>query len=482
MTYILRYVDRPGGTVLLDLTTATAFQVGEGGLDASPPPVNRSVSQNPVRDGGSVSAAPYGLRTIKLPLVYTPGLVAAATADTNRKASLTALMRVLQRPRVWLEVQTPNATESRFLYCYRADAGVLAAVRGLGSTWAEVMVEQLADPFAYGPKESLGTLTTSVAGDLKTTITGSTIKGDVPAPLIISASTTDTNVRTLWAATKPGGGAHKCLVDLNQAGGTLPGSSTRTTTATANSVGGDVVRWANVAVGNEYRVNEGALFTTPGGGNDAKLAGSYRVLMVIRIGAAQNSGETWEFSLRSMLPSSWTWTTGEVLIGRKVVQTTDASANQDLLVDLGVVEFPFGGRPLAAGFDAPVAVSPATLRTYVKYTAGAAAADIDIDALIFLPADSSLMTMSYAAPTATARTFTADPHSGQVVVTQSSAVVPDAARVSFTGQTPVVVPGTDVDLYAFNASGGLGQNSSATTNIMPVSIDCSYWPCYLDAV
>ena len=76
MAQLLRFVDRPGGTVLLDVSPGTGgVEVGDGGATFPPPPVARTVNANPVRDGGVVSSAPYGLRTCKLPLVYTPGTV-----------------------------------------------------------------------------------------------------------------------------------------------------------------------------------------------------------------------------------------------------------------------------------------------------------------------------------------------------------------------------------------------------------------------
>jgi hypothetical protein len=151
------------------------------------------------------------------------------------------------------------------------------------------------------------------------------------------------------------------------------------------------------------------------------------------------------------------------------------------VVDLGVLEFPFGGRPLAPSFDAPAALAPASLKLYVRHPSGAAADDMDVDALVFLPADDTLMALQYA-DGGTARTFTADPYTGRVVVQQAGAAVSDTARVQFQGAPPNVVPGVDVTLCAMTVYGGLGKGSNAVVSVMPASFTAVYWPRYLTVV
>lgn len=484
MTQLVRFVDRPGGTVLMDVSPLTVgVQVGSPGLEAPPPPVRRTVSDNPAVDGGTISAAPYGLRTVKLPLVYTAGVI--ATPQAQRRTDVTALMRLLNQERIWLEVRPDGISESRYLWLYRPDTETLTKLQGLGDKWAEVTCTFLADPFALGPKESLGTLSTTVAGDLQTTITGSTIKGDAAAPLIVTATSAGGGAGgagpkpvTLFIASKVGGAAHDCLLDVAPFSvGTLPGASTNTTVVDATAVGGSVRRWANVSAGQEWVAATGALFTTPGGGNDAKLAGSYRVFAIVRGGATDTDGNTWEAELRLVTPAGWSFQSTETKLGRVAAWVSNSTSTPDMVVDLGVVEFPFGGRPLAPSFDAAAALAPAQLKLYLRHPLGTTD-DLDVDALLWLPADDTFMAMQYA-DGGTARTFTADPYTGRVVVQQAGVAVSDAARVQYQGAPPNVVPGVDVTLCAANVNGGLGKGTAATVTSLPATFTAAYWPRYL---
>jgi hypothetical protein len=222
----------------------------------------------------------------------------------------------------------------------------------------------------------------------------------------------------------------------------------------------------------------GALFSTPGGGNDAKLAGSYRVFVILRhFGTTETDGNTWGADLRLVTPTGWTFLSTETKIGRAAEWQYQSATPPDEVVDLGVVEFPFGGRPLAPSFDAPAALAPAQLKLYVRHPSGVTD-DLDVDALLWLPADDTFMAMQYA-DGGTARTFTADPYTGRVVVQQAGVAVSDAARIQYQGAPPNVVPGVDVTLCAVTIGGGLGKGTGAVVTTLPATFTAAYWPRYL---
>lgn len=192
-------------------------------------------------------------------------------------------------------------------------------------------------------------------------------------------------------------------------------------------------------------------------------------------------GDTWEAELRLVTPGTWTFMATEQRVGRVAQWVESGAVPASRVQDLGVVEFPFAGRPLAPSFEAPAAMAPASLKLYFRHPTGSGGAGVgvDIDALVFVPADDTLMVLQYA-DAGTARTFTVDPYTGQVVVQQGGVAVSDTPRVQAQGSPPYVVPGVDVGLVAFTTYGGLGQAPPQPgTGILPASFTGKYWPRYL---
>lgn len=481
MTQIVKFVDRPGGTVLLDVSPGAAgVQVGDTSQSFPPPPINRVTSANPAQDGGSVPSSLYGLRTVVLPLVYSAG----TGGDALRRAKVQELMRVLQREDVWLEVRADGASESRFLHCYRSSDPTLIA-RLMGAAWAELTVTMLADPFAYGPKESLGTLTTTVAGDLKTAVLASSVKGHVDTPLMVTYTPTSDSVwRTLWVASGAGHvtGSLKCLVDLNLVGLVLPSGTTRTTTADATAVGGNYVLWASVDPGQSYEINSGTMLSNAAG-SAGPPAGSYRLFLIGRNGSTQSDGERWQVDLIHTIPNGFLSAIQTPVAPPAFIAKVVAAANVPTWVDLGVVDVPFAGRQAAAGFDAATTIGALDLTLKLTLLDGNTAEDYGTDALVVLPADTSIMALMVWSNTS-GRKFVVDPFTGQVLVRTSGDVnVPDMGGARAVGQAPIVSPITDTMLYACAASGpGEDPDNATTVSVLPASFLAEYWPRYLTVV
>lgn len=498
MAQSVKFVDRPGGTVLLDVSAgaASGIRLGEGGVFAPPPPLLRQVAQSPVQDGGLVTAAPFGMRTVTLALVYTAGVRATtALEQAARRTAVTTLMRVLQRERFWLEVIADGATEARYLYCYRTtDDKTMARLEGLGAGWLETSLDILADPFAYGPKETLAALSHTTANDFKQTIAGSGIKGDVPAPCIMSHAadvTAGGYGKTVWVASKVGGATHKAIVEFSAlTNGTAPTNTTFTAASATDAtkhIGGTADKWdlslGTSTIPTRMLVGEGLILTTPSGAA-AAFHGQYRVFGLFPDGGSDEGFDSWTYELRIVAAN------GAELLVSSVTTSRDGSGSNVSrnynVIDFGVIEVPFGGRAVAPGFDGPGTTSPATFRVYASQVArGTPGLGVVryFDAFAVLPADDTMMQLQYANGTA-GRTIIVDPHSATVMVQASGVNVGDVTRTTYQGSVPYVVPGVDVDVFAFKHAGGVGTmapmiNAAAD---YPFTWTPSYWPRYLTVV
>lgn len=495
MAQLVRFIDRPGGTVLLDVspgTLATGVVVGDPGVQAPPPPVERVVSGSPTNEGGVVTLQPVGMRTVTVPLAYTGGLDGTPAMQARRDA-VQALMRVLTREEVWLELRPDGLAESRYLHCYRSsDPDLVAKLQGLGQRWAEAVVKMPADPYAYGPQDTSLPLVSCVnSADLRALIPGASIKGEAPAPLICQFTHPGAGGSleqfSVWVSSHHAGtnGANaKVLYDLTAAGGTLPGASTRATAVDTDSIGGSYIAWRNVPVGSPYLVSSFSMVGPAGGSIDGK--GTYRAFAVLRqdSNAPASTTERWRIALR-ILNTSFGGTFGETEIasGDAYVRT---GTTIDRIVDLGLIDVPFAGRDTAIGFEAPRAIAATSIRVYATCLdsggVAQAATDLGFDAIVLLPADDSLALVQYvSAPTA--RQYYLDPHSGTVEVRDNNNLnVAHQPFVGYSGGAPYVTPGVDTSIALIRANGGFTDNLQSDTGggaTLNGSFVATYWPRYL---
>lgn len=491
MAQIVKFLDRIGGTVLLDMspgTLATGVVVGDPGVQAPPPPVERVVSSTPLAEGGIVSLQPVGMRTVILPLSYTGGIAGSASAIQARRDAVQALMRVLTREDVWLELRPDQLTESRYLHCYRSsDPDLITKLQGMGDRWAEAVVKLPADPYAYGPKETLGLLSTTNGGDLRTTILGSTIKGEAASPLVCQFTHPGgggaLEQYSVWISSHHPGAYAKCLYDLVAAGGTPPGGSTRTVVTDSNAIGGSYLQWNNVPVGSPFMVSAFPMTGTAGGAITGK--GTYRAFAILDPGSIEpaSATERWRIALR-ILNTSFGSTFGETEIasGDAYVRTGTVI---DRVVDLGLIDVPFAGRDTAIGLDAPANIAAATLRVYATCIDNGgqtqANTDLGFDCIVLLPADDSLALVQYvSAPTA--RQYYLDPYSGTVEVRDAGNLnVAHQPFVGYSGGAPYVTPGVDTSLAMLGAQGGFTDKLSVAGagGRLNASMVADYWPRYL---
>jgi hypothetical protein len=105
---------------------------------------------------------------------------------------------------------------------------------------------------------------------------------------------------------------------------------------------------------------------------------------------------------------------------------------------------------------------------------------VGFNAIILVPADETLLILQTMTPSAGGRSFTLDPFSGQLVsqVISTSRIVPDQVRAAYVGAPPILTPGQDCNLVAFQTVGTVEPPVTSATSA-PVSFDLAFWPRYL---
>lgn len=156
MPLVIKFVDAiPAGggtpTVLLDLDNGP-LRVGgpEQGLDLSPAPKRRIVASSMLADGDLISASAWGNRTLKIPVQLFGASIDAIGPQ------LQALSRELAKERNVLQVGVGAAAVYFKTYAapdYAFDLRKHFNERG------RAVLEIPADPFAIGPKETVGPIT-----------------------------------------------------------------------------------------------------------------------------------------------------------------------------------------------------------------------------------------------------------------------------------------------------------------------------------
>lgn len=149
----LQFVDSISASpaVRLDLNDDVNWGLNYDGTDFSPPELRRAVSQTLLADGGTVTAAAYDLRVVRLRLDLVD------TSPDTVAARMQLLRRELDRPTNLLRWQ-PGTTAPQFFLTMRSAINRVTEVPGPG-TLKQLDVEVLAQPFLVGLKETLPQVT-----------------------------------------------------------------------------------------------------------------------------------------------------------------------------------------------------------------------------------------------------------------------------------------------------------------------------------
>jgi hypothetical protein len=341
------------------------------GTRFDPPPLKRSLPSTLLADGGTPTSSAYDNRVclLKLGIMDAGKFRAADPAAT----AIQLLMRELDRPSNFLRYQAGTSAPV-FFRTYRSGPDTV----DFDPITREVTVSLLAEPFAYGLKESLSPVTVTAnpaAGANGMFFDVTSPKGDVETLLNIAITNGTVGlgatgrVRSGLAVRRRGTVANTPL--FLQAEAMTQGTDT-TTQANSASFSGS---------GNNY---SRCTFGTPSGqqrlsanpwpsGSSGDYRGTYRVFLRCR----QNTGT-------DSIDVQLQYGTSAAIISNDIVRVPGDTNIKYL--DLGLIQFPSGYDPVTDSLSGvELAVQGTFLAIYVRRNSGTGTFDMDL--LLFMPAD-----------------------------------------------------------------------------------------------
>jgi len=456
---ILRFVDSIQATpvVRLDLNDWSTWLM-DPATNFGEAPMQRSVTSSMLRDGGYVGASAYGNREINLVLNLLS--TSADTGATQRQL----LQRELDRPMNLLQYMPGGATSPVFFRTFRSSP---SNVR-FDPTIKQVTVSVMAEPFALGLRTDVSTVTVNndpAAGSNGCFLDLSGIKGDVETPLFLEyADGGGGLVRSglaigVRSGPSPYPNRFYQAESMNQQTDTTSGadaamsggSRSRCTFATATTMTG--------------RLSAGfPSLTVPAG---AENWGVYRVYARV---AQTVAGDVIKMAVKA---GSATDNLAATLV----------SKTQPQLVDLGVLDSTAGLTSVGgyAATDYRIEDQDALVVSAQRVSGSGS---LDIDYLIFVPADEYFGSWSaFANVSSAGRLAVIDgPNDCAYIATALTLGTPGRVRssnIAITGRLPHVRP-CDNRLVIVEANKG---GSAPTSNLLTTSVtmNCRYWPRYLHA-
>jgi len=464
MASIVQFVDSIASspTIRLNLNSlASSLLVSDEGIDLSPPPLRRAVVSTMLNDGEFIPAAAYSNRVLKIPVkVIAATTDAAATAMQN-------LARELARPSNILKVQLDGATSPVFFRTYSAPDYTLSMLRLLLSGNTVMSLEIPAEPFALGLKEAIASVTVTedpAAGTnpMSWDITG--VKGDVETPLVLTFPTGNLydagNPISVLAVRRRGTVAN--VPFLLQAESMTLGTDTTLPGADA-AMSGSGSSYARTSFSTDATMVRRVYLATYPTSASVDVRGRYRVFALLR-----RSSATGDITVQLGYTSS----TAPVLVQNDPVATDDVTARCH--VDLGIITFPTGADPVMDGYsNTELSVAGRYIEVAASRTAGTST--LDIDYLLFVPADDQLALIDWGDAASTSDSFVIDGTHEMIYTQNGSGQVYGTLPHALAGGFPTVTPNVTNRMYWIRRSGrGATVTKSETTAIV-----ATYWPRYL---
>jgi hypothetical protein len=197
---------------------------------------------------------------------------------------------------------------------------------------------------------------------------------------------------------------------------------------------------------------------------NADNRGTYRVFA-----ATRRSSATGTVTLQLGYTSS---TAGVNVVNDSVDTPLTTNRNH---VDLGLISFPTGADPVFDGFSN---VEMPVRGRYVELRASrsSGSSTVDVDYLLFVPADDNLALIDWGDATSTTHEFVVSGVS-EMVYTQTNATdqVYGTKPSVLAGGYPMVSPGVTNRIYFIRRTG----RGATATKTETTAIELSYWPRYL---
>jgi hypothetical protein len=425
------------------------------GYDLSPPDLRRAVTSTLLRDGGHVGASAYDNRVIRLPLQCR------TTSQSTLATKVGTLLRELNRPTNLLRWQPQGAANPVFFRTFRSSDPSIAS-KLYNSGRGVVELELLAEPFALGLEQTLASVVisnnpTAGSNPLAADLTGILGDADTPALLELTSTQGHANRYTHIAVTR------KTSLYVRQAEALTQGTDTTTqpNDATASGAGNNFSRTTFATATMTTRI-EGQFPAASGTSTD--YAGAYRVLVRVRRSTAVGD------IVVKMVPRF----SGDELGGFPEVPT--AGHTDWHVLDLGVIEFPFGHPGVPRGYRATIdPLDTGTISFRAERVSGTST--LDWDYVYLQPADDQVAVISWPTLMATTDVAVVDgPNDAVYRITNTNTVPSPGVFPSRSGGLPLLRPGVTNRLHLLRSPyvGGVSGGVNDATTVV-----ARYWPRYL---
>lgn len=450
--YTLQFVDSISGSasLRLDLNDQTTWAVTDD-TQFEAPRLRRAVATTMMIDGAQVTASAYEPR--KLTLV----LQMAALSVDNSALALQNLGRELDRTLNVLKYK-PGTTNACYFRIYRSD---FTDVKFNEAT-RQARVELYAEPFAYGEQQTVSDIIqfSPSAASKGQYMDVSSLKGDVPTPVIFSPNDDDlANTQSAIATWRRTTSAPTSHVVEAEAVGLTYGTDTASQAVTGFSNGN----------GARVTFATNATMIVRISGSASLKRGRYRAFVRLK-----KNTSTDQFFLKLKVGGSTT----NLFTGGTVTTASTATTNITM-VDLGLFNYPYGVHPI---YDGISGTEMTTGTSYFELHASrqSGSGTLDIDYIAFLPADDQFSIISWGSTQALPAVplqFRWDGYSRTVYLWAPSLTqVWNKTPASIVGNGALYLsPGVTNRIYFVPDVTPAAQ----FTNSGSVSVDIYYYPRYL---
>ncbi|HEY5990273.1 MAG TPA: hypothetical protein VIV12_28390 [Streptosporangiaceae bacterium] len=459
MAVLCRFVDSVSASpsVRLDLNDGTTWRLQEDDTDLTPPSLRRGGATTMLADGGIYPASAYDNRTLRLRFLLSTANADAATAELqklNRQLNRVAGVGQPDNILIW----APHTSSPVFFRTFRSDfnnVNVVANDTAGGQLLLTVTV--LAEPFALGLEQSLGSITVNndpAAGTNGLYLDVANPLGDVETPLYLRTTSSLAGLTCLLATRRRGDPSAGTYVRQAE---TLTQGTNTTVQANNASFSGAGSNWSRTAFPDTAWQNR-LTGTFPSATASPELRGTYRVFLR---GRASATGSTMLVKLRSN-PNGTLIDNGEVTV-------PDSTTLQ--LIDLGLLQVPFGAGATADGYGTLMGAGGVECAIRARRTAGTAS--FDYDYVFLAPADTELALVSWpSSPSGPAWVFDGpnDDVYWRGTAGTTHVVASAGASPTYMGGLPKLTPGQASRVFFVLLNGSV----SATTQFT-----ASYWPRFL---
>lgn len=444
----------------LDLNDDVTWSAPYDGFDFSPPRLRRAAASTLLADGAVIPAAAYDNRVLRMRLELKTSTVDGSATEIQK------LVRELDRASNVLMWQ-PGTSEPVFFRTMRSDLTSITEMPGSG-TLRVFDVEVLAEPFAYGLRESLASQV--VINDPAATPNGmffdvTAPKGDVETPLFLSAPGFIGIVRrTLLAVRRRGTPSGMPLFVQVEAFTMETDTSTPNNDSEMSGTGNNYTQTTFATVAT--MTGRASIAAGWGVAPSVDVRGGYRVFARCNKTVA---GDVIKMRLKLI--------TGTITVTNDTATiTANASTNRNWR-DLGYVQFPVGVDPVVDGYSGvPIAAQTPMLRIDAERTSGTG--NLRMDVLMFVPADDRLCVVRWAASSSVvAHVLDSARALAYAIGSSAGGFVASDDIPTIQGGTPMIAPGVTNRIVFVRSIGEVESDSITAT----VTVTPWYWPRYLYA-